>query len=320
MNSVFRPDREPGGNSGDTNRSVGWSRHTCSRRQRGAGSEQERDTDDVVVRAAGLCRAQHRQCQAGRRGDKGDGRESERATDAPRGQQREREKGEVHEWREDVAAHEHHPERMQQRRGSRVERGERRAIEIVHVGHRRVLHEAGRDGQVIPVRVDVRHAVFQRRDSRRRPRGNDHGDGNDADDEHRPIVGRGRDICGVVDKLGVCTPPPRGRAGNDGREHDRYETEDAQGAEQLSERKRQRKPDDARGENCRRTGPLVQETAPYRTRRDRDRRGENGEQRDTKQVAAQRHGITNASDRDGRVRCSGDESPCRERASVPASD
>ena len=133
--------------------------------------EEEGDTRDVVVAAARLGRREHRGPHNGRNRNEREGRYSERTPDAPRGEQRDRKKGEVEDRREEVGAEEFDPERMQQRSGGGIERRQRSVVKEVYVGHHTGLREPSRRRKVVPDRVDTgTHTVVQRPNRARSPR------------------------------------------------------------------------------------------------------------------------------------------------------
>ncbi len=149
--------------------------------EQGDRGHQQRDADDVVQRAARVVEDELRRGEQHRGTDHRERRDTERAADAPRGQQRERQPEQVHERREHVAAHEHDAERVQELRGRRIEHGQRVAVGVVQPRRPAGLEETRRDRHVVPEGVGgAHHAPLQRVGDTCRPLREDHRDGDDC--------------------------------------------------------------------------------------------------------------------------------------------
>jgi hypothetical protein len=203
--------------------------------QEGDHRQQEEEAGDVVGRVARLRPDDHVGVEHHRGGEQGGGPDRVGTADAPGGEQREAEPGEVDQRREEVAVERDDSDGVQELGVLRIEPGgELERVGEVKGADRGVLREPSREGHVVPGGVLVVHAGVEALLGRDRPVGDDQQRGGNGDREHRQIAA-GDALAQRAGGQAPAGPPGAAEAGRDADQDQRNLLERADDPEQLGD-------------------------------------------------------------------------------------
>ena len=166
-------DRRPGG----------WGASLMAVDHEGREGDQEGEAHDVVAALARLQVDQHPRGEDQGRGNQRRRADLVGATDAPRGEQGDRQPAEVDQRREPVVVHQQDPGRVDQFRALRVKPGnETQRVGVEQVDRRVFLGHPRREGHVVPGGIPPEHPLFEAEQRRDAPLG----DGDRGDPQRDP--------------------------------------------------------------------------------------------------------------------------------------